>query len=196
MLKGLFFALIISVFALAIAESADHKIDTKKSEIKWVGKKILGQHDGTINFKGGHLKFDGNTLKGGAFSVDMTSIIVKDIEDPEYNQKLKGHLESDDFFSVKKHKTADFIIKKVNKTKSENGWDFYQVIGDMTIKGITNEIKFIAKVKKTDSGLEAEAKFEIDRTKWKVKYGSTSFFDSLGDKAIYDDFELEIHIKI
>lgn len=196
MLKGLFFALLISVFAVANAVSADHKIDTQKSEIKWLGKKILGQHDGTINFKGGHLEFDGNTLTGGQFTVDMTSIVVKDIEDPEYNAKLKGHLESDDFFSVKKHKTATFKITKVNKTKSENGWDLYQVIGDMTIKGITNQIKFIAKVKKTDSGAEAQVKFEIDRTKWKVKYGSTSFFDSLGDKAIYDDFELDIHIKI
>ncbi len=196
MVKGLFFALLISVFAFSSAESADHKIDTKKSEIKWVGKKILGQHDGTINFKDGHLKFDGNTLVGGEFHADMTTITVKDIEDPEYSKKLKDHLESDDFFSVNNHKTAHFIITKVNKTKSESGWDYYQVIGDLTIKGITNQIKFTAKIKKSGSSVQADAKFEIDRTKWKVKYASTSFFDSLGDKAIYDDFELEINIKI
>jgi polyisoprenoid-binding protein YceI len=106
------------------------------------------------------------------------------------------HLESDDFFSVKSHKTAELKITKVNKTKSENGWDFYQVFGDMKIKGISNQVKFIAKVKKSDAGVQAEAKIELDRTKWNVQYGSSSFFDSLGDKAIYDDFELEIYIKI
>ncbi len=196
MIKGLMFALLIVAFGYTSATSDDHKINTGTSEIKWVGKKILGQHNGTIKFKDGHLNFDGNTLKGGEFTVDMTSIKVLDIEDAEYNKKLKGHLESEDFFSVNSHKTATFKITKVNKTKSENGWDYYQAIGDMTIKGIKNQIKFIAKVKKTDSGAEAQAKFEIDRTKWNVKYGSTSFFDSLGDKAIYDDFELEIHLKM
>lgn len=29
----------------------------------------------------------------------------------------------------------------------------------------------------------------IDRTKWDVKYGSASFFESLGDKAIKNEIE-------
>ncbi|MFN4197892.1 MAG: YceI family protein, partial [Flavobacterium sp.] len=34
--------------------------------------------------------------------------------------------------------------------------------------------------------------FKVDRTKYDIKYGSGSFFDNLGDKAIYDDFELTV----
>jgi hypothetical protein len=35
----------------------------------------------------------------------------------------------------------------------------------------------------------------IDRTKFDIKYGSGSFFDSLGDKAINDDFTLAVALK-
>jgi hypothetical protein len=37
--------------------------------------------------------------------------------------------------------------------------------------------------------------FKVDRTKYDIKYGSGSFFDNLGDKAISDDFELAVALK-
>ena len=40
----------------------------------------------------------------------------------------------------------------------------------------------------------ADAEFKIDRTKYGIKYGSGSFFDNLGDKAISNDFTMKIHI--
>jgi hypothetical protein len=40
----------------------------------------------------------------------------------------------------------------------------------------------------------AFADITIDRSKFDVRYGSTSFFDGLGDKAIYDNFELSVSI--
>jgi hypothetical protein len=36
----------------------------------------------------------------------------------------------------------------------------------------------------------------IDRTDFGIRYGSASFFDSLGDRAIYDDFELNINLAM
>jgi hypothetical protein len=35
----------------------------------------------------------------------------------------------------------------------------------------------------------------IDRSEFDVKYGSGSFFDGLGDKTIYDDFDLQISLS-
>ena len=40
------------------------------------------------------------------------------------------------------------------------------------------------------------AKIEVDRSKFDIKYGSTSFFDSLGDKAIDDIFILDIKLVV
>ena len=40
------------------------------------------------------------------------------------------------------------------------------------------------------------SKIDIDRSKFDVRYGSNSFFDNLGDKAIDDIFKLEIKLVV
>ena len=40
----------------------------------------------------------------------------------------------------------------------------------------------------------ANATLKIDRTKHDIKYGSGSFFDDLGNRMIYDEFTLKIHL--
>ena len=36
---------------------------------------------------------------------------------------------------------------------------------------------------------------KIDRTTYDIKYGSSSFFDGLKDKAIYDDFDITVNLE-
>jgi polyisoprenoid-binding protein YceI len=100
----------------------------------------------------------------------------------EYKTKLEGHLKSDDFFGVEKYPTAKLIFKDVKST----GKNSYEVTGDLTIKDKTNTVTFDLSV----YGNKATANVKIDRTKFDVRYGSTSFFDDLQDKAIYDEFDL------
>jgi hypothetical protein len=49
-------------------------------------------------------------------------------------------------------------------------------------------------VKVAGNKAEAKAKVTIDRAKYDVRYGSKSFFDNLGDKAIYDEFTLDLDL--
>lgn len=44
--------------------------------------------------------------------------------------------------------------------------------------------------------LVANAEFKVDRSLFNVRYGSGSFFDNLGDKTIYDEFDLAITLKV
>ncbi|MEL6590748.1 MAG: YceI family protein [Bacteroidota bacterium] len=67
--------------------------------------------------------------------------------------------------------------------------------GNLTIKGISQEISFPAMVNITDNALTAKASFTIDRTMWNIRYGSGKFFDDLGDKVIYDDIELSLDLN-
>lgn len=159
-------------------------VDLEKSQVIWKGYKVTGQHEGTINLKSGVLMFDGTTLTGGKFVMDMTSINTTDLEG-DYKTKLDGHLKSADFFGVEKHPTAKFEITKA--VKSGNG---YKVTGDLTIKEITNPITFDMNV----DGNNATANLKIDRAKYNVRYGSGSFFDDLGDKTIYDEFDLMVNL--
>jgi polyisoprenoid-binding protein YceI len=192
------FALIAMVLAFNIAQAsgngakapAAYKVNTEKSSLKWVGKKVTGQHNGAVNISDGQLLVEKGKLVGGNFEIDMTSISVEDLTDKESNQNLTGHLKSDDFFSVEKNPKAAFKITKVATGKDGKT----NITGDLTIKGITQNITFPAVVKTTKDQVEATANIVVDRTKFDVRYGSNSFFDNLGDKAIHNDFILDVKL--
>jgi len=164
------------------------KVNTEKSSISWLGKKIGGQHNGLIQIKSGDLELKNDQIVSGNFIIDMTSITNTDLTDEGYNKKLVGHLKSDDFFGIEKFPTATFNITKATKFSDGKA----SVTGDLTIKGKTESITFDF-VKNIN---DYTAKLEIDRSKFNVRYGSTSFFDSLGDKAIDDIFILDIKLFI
>lgn len=167
-----------------------YKVDVSKSSLYWKARKVTGEHTGTLKFNEGMLTFDGGKLTGGQFTFDMNSIVCTDLTDPEYNAKLVGHLKSDDFFSTGKYPASTFTITKV----MPKGATTYQVTGTMRIKGIANAVTFPVRVKQDGATVEAQGKVTLDRTQYDIKYGSTSFFDALGDKAIYDDFDIELKL--
>lgn len=168
------------------------KTNVSKSEIKWTGYKVTGKHFGTVEVKEGALDFSEGMLTGGSFVIDMNSIAVKDIEG-EWAGKLEGHLKSEDFFGVEKHPTATFTITQVAAKGTPGD---YKVIGNVTIKEKTEEVKFYAHVEETAEGKVATADIKLDRTDFDVKYGSGSFFSGLGDKTIYDEFDLEVKLVL
>ncbi len=176
---------LLAVVLSAYTTNDIKKINVADSVINWVGYKVTGQHEGTINLLNGSLNYVDNVLVGGKFAMDMTTINTTDIEG-DYKNKLDGHLKADDFFGVKKHKIATLLFTSVTK----NG-DSYAIVGDMTIKGITNKVSFDLAL--TDD--TATTTLKIDRTKYGIKYGSASFFDGIKDKAIYDEFDLAVKLK-
>ncbi|MCF6348953.1 MAG: YceI family protein [Flavobacteriaceae bacterium] len=185
-IKNLTLAALITfiTFSFTILEKKQIKID--KSKIVWKGYKVTGSHEGTIALKSGSLSFTNDKLVGGEFTIDMTTIINTD-QTGEYKGKLEGHLKSDDFFGVSTYPTATLSFDKVKAT----GKNVYSVTGDLTIKGKTNPIKFDISI----YGNKATASLKVDRAKYHIKYGSTSFFDNLKDKAIYDEFDLVVDLE-
>lgn len=168
------------------------EINTQKSYIDWVGKKVLGQHNGRVKVKSGNIISKNGILGGGSFIIDMSSITCTDIADEKYNAKLIGHLNSEDFFNVDEFQTAELKITKVLKvTGKENSYNLSAVL---TIKGISNTITFPAIFKSTGKGFEGNATITIDRTLWDIKYGSSNFFEGLGDKAIKNEIELTVYV--
>jgi polyisoprenoid-binding protein YceI len=170
--------------------AVSYAVDTKSSTSTWIGKKVTGQHTGTINVSKGVIMSDGKSIMGGTVEFDMNSITVKDLTDKEWNDKLVGHLRSEDFFNVAKFPTSKFEISKVALKEGNN----YDITGNLTIKGITNEITFPAMIKMDAKTFVAIAKIPVNRTKYDIKYGSASFIEGIGDKAISDDFEMDVNI--
>ncbi|PCE63503.1 YceI family protein [Sediminicola luteus] len=190
MKKSIFSLVIALVFANAQATEpikGDKKdIKVSESTVVWKGHKVTGSHEGTINLKSGHLEMANGKLTGGSFTVDMASIACTDLEG-EYKGKLEGHLKSDDFFGTANHPTASFTMKQVAAT----GADTYEITGDLTIKGKTHPISFVMTV----NGNKAMAELKVDRTKYGIEYKSASIFSALGDKAIYDEFDLNVALQ-
>jgi polyisoprenoid-binding protein YceI len=178
-----FIAAAFLAISSVVAFSQNVDVNAEKSKIKWEGKKIGGAHEGYINLKSGNLEMKNGDIVAGNFVVNMSSISCTDLKDEAYNQKLVGHLKSDDFFSVEKFPEAKFVI---TSTKVKNGKG--TITGDITIKGKTESITF--PVEKT--GNDYSAKIEIDRSKFDVRYGSKSFFSGLGDNVIDDIFTLKV----
>lgn len=160
-------------------------INVTDSKVVWTGKKVTGSHTGTIALKEGNIEMNGSAISGGSFTIDMTSLACTDLEGT-MNGKLVGHLSSPDFFAIADFPTATLVI-----TDAKAAQDGVQSItGDLTIKGITMPVTFDASL----SADKATANIVVDRTKYGIKYGSGSFFDNLGDKAISDNFDLEVSL--
>lgn len=179
---------ILSLFSIQAQEQ--HQISLEKSTVEWIGEKVTGSHSGFINLKSAFFLFEDNKLVGGEFEIDMNSIKCTDIESPEYAAKLEKHLKNNDFFATDKYPISSFKITHVIFDGTA-----YMITGNMTIRDIPQEITFPAQFHSHGNTFHADASLKIDRTKHDIKYGSGSFFDDLGNRMIYDEFTLKIHLE-
>lgn len=177
--------------------SADANVyvaDAAASVIEWEGSKPTGKHNGTIKIKSGELSLNNGKIEGGKFVIDMTSIEVLDLQGKEKTD-LEGHLKglakdesADHFFNTTKYPEASFEITSV---VTENG--VTTVSGNLTMKEITKNVSFPATILVNEGQLTLSTEtFSINRTDWKVNYGSKSIFADLGDKFINDNIDLKI----
>lgn len=183
--------ILLAAFALVIAgtlSAQSFKASVEKSELKWTAKKVTGQHTGHIKLNDGVLTIKDNKIVNGTFNIDMKSITNDDLQDADYNQKLIGHLKSDDFFGVEKFPVTTLVIAESTPFVNNQA----DVNGNLTIKGITNPITF----KVIKNGNAYSANIAVNRAKFNVRYGSGSFFDNLGDKVIDDIFTLDVVLAV
>lgn len=172
--------------------SETYQVSTEASNITWKGFKPTGSHFGTLAIESGTLEIANSKIVGGTFSINMTSIIIKDIPVEEKgNAKLLGHLKSEDFFNTEAYPKTTFTITGSEEVESKT-----MLSGDLIIKGISNSVTFPVSLIQSDNEVTLSSEdFSIDRTKWEIKYKSKSIFGDLGDKFINDDIELKILVK-
>lgn len=194
MKKLSFLLALTAVFGLAFTNPASEvvtmSVDTDESYVTWRAYKVTGKHYGKVKLKSGNLEYTDGMLSGGMFVMDMTTISVDDISG-NMADKLRGHLMSDDFFSVEKHPEATFEITKVVSRGKPGD---YRITGNLTIKDYTEEIRFNAMMEEADGMATGKADIKLDRTNYDIRYRSGTFFQNLGDKTIYDEFDLEVNL--
>lgn len=183
---------LLGLLSVALSSSVlaqKHAADIAASTVKWTGTKVVGSsHYGFIQLKEGSLELKKGEIKNGHFVIDMASMTNTDLDNEDYNKKLIGHLHSDDFFGVATYPTAELKITEASKFNNNKA----TVKGQLTIKGETKPVEF--DVTKEDAAYTAS--IVVDRTQYGIRYGSGSFFDNLGDKAISNDFTLDVKLVV
>ena len=192
-----FFIFFASVTSIVFSLNT-YNLNLDSSSLEWIGRKIGGEHNGTINFSSGYVALDAKTIKSGAFIVDMSTIKDLDIENMKYRKYLEDHLNNEDFFDTKVHPFAKLtILEQLEPDSASKSLGYNSIISCvLTIKGITDSISIPANVIILNNHATANGSIDIDRTLYDIKYKSKSFFPDIGDKFIYDDFTLNFSIQV
>ena len=180
------------------AEAVGYNVDTTATVIEWTGSKQVASHHGTIKLLTGIVYVKGDKIESGNFTINMGSITTTDVAPEDGKADLEAHLKgtnmdekADHFFNIKKYPEGKFEITKIS---DENGKTMVE--GNLTLKSTTKNVKFPATVSVSDNEVMINSEeFTIDRTQWKINYGSKSVFTDLGDKFINDEIKLKVSLK-
>jgi polyisoprenoid-binding protein YceI len=184
------------------------KLNISDSKIEWVGTKVTGYHVGAVPLKSGEIHVKDDEVTGGKFILDIANMQVVGPKgsDTASNKKLLGHLKSADFFDVEKNPEGTFELTDIRPYKGDAIKDTtdprqeeinkykvtdptHTVSGNLTLKGVTKNIEFPARITVSGNTAEAIAKFNIDRKAWGIVYPGKP------DDLIRDAIHLGISIK-
>ena len=184
------------------------KLNVSESRIEWVATKVTGYHTGDVPLKSGEINVKNGEVTGGKFIIDLANMKVtgpKSVDEAK-SEKLLGHLKSADFFEVEKHPEGNFELSSVKPyagdalkdttdprqeaiSKYKVSDPTHTVSGNLTLRGVTKNIEFPARITVSGNVAEAVAKFNIDRKDWNIIYPGQP------DDLIRDAIHLGISIK-
>lgn len=175
-----------------------HHIDLETSQLEWTGRSLGGKHTGTLKIVAGEVEIRGEKLVSGRFTIDMATMENSDIPDAGTRRVLLDHLMSDDFFEVKKYPQAVFeIVSAKPIPEAAPSSPNLAIQGRLRLRGVEQPVEFPAVAGTAgDGSLVARANFDIDRTRWKVIYGSGKFYEKLGQHLVNDLITIDLKIVV
>jgi polyisoprenoid-binding protein YceI len=154
------------------------------------GKAALTPKNTTIQFVGLHTGDEPNprtgyftTFKGQAAFDESTKAPTAAIVEIDTKSlitpigRLTGHLQSPDFFDVRKYPKATFKSTKIEPDNEAPGR--HKVTGELTIRDKKKAITFPADVKVTDAGAVLTSKFKIKRSEFGMTFGPDRVVDEV-----------------
>ena len=164
----------------------NYTADVEATKLTWVGRKISSGHDGTIDLKDGSLNIGDDGQINGKFNIDMSSISVSDLQGGG-KKSLERHLKNEDFFDVNNFPIATLEFSSRTENIIANK---LSLASELTVKNITNPLKFSAQIIEASPQLKIKADIVFDRSIYDVRYGSGKFFENLGDRLILDEVQI------
>ena len=169
-------------------------LDRDRTKVRWVGRNLFNQHDGTVKATSGFLEIGktGNPV-AGVVTVDLVQMTCRDLDDPKLRDGLIAHLQSADFFDVKNHPNASFILDSARPIEgSSYGQPNYTVTGVLAVRGNELKLTIAALVELTDNGYVFQSNFNFDRVSLGASYGSGRLFEWLGMHLVNDLVSIDV----
>ncbi len=141
------------------------------SKVKFIIKNFGINTGGTFEGLSGSISFDPANLSTANFEVSVESKTVDTDSEGRDN-----HLRKPEYFDVEKFPKLTFISTKITKT---NKPEYFYMFGNITIKGVSKEVKFPFTYTAKDDGYLFEGEFNINRRDFGVGGRSFSMADEL-----------------
>lgn len=165
-----FSTLVLSSLVLLCGAQTLTPVD-EGSKVKFVIKNFGINTGGTFEGLSGTIKFDPANPTTSSFEVSVSSKTVDtDIEARD------NHLRKTEYFDVEKYPKITFKSSKVTKTTTEG---YLYMFANLTIKGVTKEVKFPFKATAKSGGYLFEGDFKLNRRDFGVGGNSLSLSDEL-----------------
>lgn len=177
-----FITLTSSTIALAQdTSSAENKyaIEKNHTSVMWIADHFgYSKVSGKFTDISGEIVFDEKKPQDSSVQVEIkTDSIATGLP------KFEEHLKSKDFFDVKNFPTAKFVSKKIIVEGKKNK---AQIVGDLTLLGITKEVILKAEFNKSAPNPMSQkptigfsAKGSINRSDFGMKYALTGIADKV-----------------
>jgi polyisoprenoid-binding protein YceI len=173
-------------------------VDTSASVIAFTGWGVGKNHPGKFKLSSGSFTVKDGMVQSGSFVVGVNTLSM-DEEGEMFQTKLRGHLLSDDFFGADKNPDAKFEItgsEPYTATAADTSvvaGANTRISGNLTLKGITKNVSFPAKVDVSENSVTAVANFDIDRTQWNMNYNADK--ESMQDKFIAHEVNIRLNVS-
>lgn len=141
-----------------VAEKVMWTVDPAATTLEWNGYKgsdpANDAHMGMISVTEGSIITEGEKITGGNFKIDMASMKeTTEGADPQWSEKLIGHLGNEDFFNVAANPMAEFNI-----TGSEGN----TVEGQLSVMGATIPVSIPFEMSAEGDKVNFTAEFPVD----------------------------------
>ena len=172
-------------------------VDRDASIVRWRGTKVGGSHQGSVALAGGRLGVLHGAVVAGYVAVDMTSMEVTDLPDPEERRTLLTHLAHGEFFDVDRFPTATLRIVGVASDPRGDGSQGaasrrFLVDGNLIIRDSIHGVTLPVVASVGPETIHATTGVRIDRLRWGIRFdGATSL---LANAIVDDAFDLEADI--
>jgi polyisoprenoid-binding protein YceI len=167
-----------------------YTVDAVHSSVGFIARHLVAS-----KVRGNFTEFSGTIVVGETPETSSVTASVQAASITTNNEMRDGHLKSPDFLDFENHPTLEL---KSTKITAKGGSD-YELVGDLTIRGITKSVVFDLEFLGSGPGMGEnvtvagfEAKAEIDRREFGVTFEGTLENGSL---VVSNKIVLEFNIE-